>query len=271
MLGPAKWTYYYLYVILDVFSRYAVGWMVAHRELASLAQRLIGETCERQGIEPGQLGLHADRGSSMTSKPVAFRLADLGVTKTHSRPHDPKPRGATSRHQRTGRGSRVATRPFAGARFRPSAALPQFRGESSLHDDKDQKVFASVVAITDRQSNASSTGLTRTASSFRTRSGPRRRSSSRRSGSSVRHRENRQAAEPSRCGLRRRGARALTWMSYRCSRCLRRADKRPRRDFGLVPRTREKVEQHGARPAQPGAGAALSDVVDRRRLTRRLR
>jgi len=70
--GPAKWTYYYLYVILDVFSRYVVGWMVAHRELSSLAQKLIEQTCEKQKILPGQLTIHADRGSSMKSKPVAF-------------------------------------------------------------------------------------------------------------------------------------------------------------------------------------------------------
>jgi len=87
LLGPQKWTYYYLYVILDVFSRYVVGWTVAYRESAAIAERLIGETCRRQGIEPQQLSIHADRGSSMTSKPVAFLLADLGVTKTHSRPH----------------------------------------------------------------------------------------------------------------------------------------------------------------------------------------
>ena len=87
LLGPAKWTYYYLYVILDVFSRYAVCLMVAGRESASLAEALIAETCVRQGIQPGQLTIHADRGSSMTSKPVAFLLADLGVTKTHSRPY----------------------------------------------------------------------------------------------------------------------------------------------------------------------------------------
>jgi len=87
LLGPVKWTYFYLYVILDVFSRYVVGWMVAHRESAQLAQKLIAETCARQGIAPGVLTLHADRGSSMTSKPVALLLADLGVTKTHSRPH----------------------------------------------------------------------------------------------------------------------------------------------------------------------------------------
>jgi len=87
LLGPAKWTYFYLYVILDVYSRYVVGWMVAHREQAALAERLIAETLAKQKIPAGQLTLHADRGSSMTSKPVAFLLADLGVTKTHSRPH----------------------------------------------------------------------------------------------------------------------------------------------------------------------------------------
>lgn len=86
LLGPSKWTYYYLYVILDVFSRYVVGWMIAERESAALAEELIAQTCARQGIEPDQLTLHADRGSSMTSKSVAFLLADLGVTKTHSRP-----------------------------------------------------------------------------------------------------------------------------------------------------------------------------------------
>jgi putative transposase len=85
--GPVKWTYYYLYVILDVFSRYAVGWMVARRESATLAERLIAATCQRQGIARGQLTLHADRGSSMRSKAVALLLADLGVTKTHSRPY----------------------------------------------------------------------------------------------------------------------------------------------------------------------------------------
>ena len=87
LLGPSKWSYFYLYVILDIFSRYVVGWMVAYRESTELAKRLIEETCQRQHIEPGALTLHADRGSSMTSKPVAFLLAELGVTKTHSRPH----------------------------------------------------------------------------------------------------------------------------------------------------------------------------------------
>jgi putative transposase len=85
--GPAKWTYYHLYVILDIYSRYAVGWMVATRESAVLAEKLIAATCAKQGIARGQLSLHADRGSSMTSKPVALLLADLGVTQSHSRPH----------------------------------------------------------------------------------------------------------------------------------------------------------------------------------------
>jgi putative transposase len=85
--GPAKWTYFYLYVVLDVFSRYVVGWMVATEESATLAKKLIAETCRREGIQPSQLTLHADRGSAMTSKSFALLLADLGVTKTHSRPH----------------------------------------------------------------------------------------------------------------------------------------------------------------------------------------
>lgn len=87
LLGPSKWTYFYLYVILDVFSRYVVGWMLAHRETAELARQLIEDTCGKHQIGQGQLTIHADRGSSMTSKPVAFLLADLGVTKTHSRPY----------------------------------------------------------------------------------------------------------------------------------------------------------------------------------------
>ena len=87
LLGPTKWTYFYLYVLLDIFSRYVVGWMVAHRESSRLAVRLIEDSLQKQGIVPGQLTVHADRGASMRSKPVAFLLADLGVTKTHSRPH----------------------------------------------------------------------------------------------------------------------------------------------------------------------------------------
>lgn len=85
--GPSTWTYYYLYVILDVYSRYVVGWMIAERETAELAEVFIAETCAQEGITPDELTLHADRGSAMTSKCVAHLLADLGVTKTHSRPH----------------------------------------------------------------------------------------------------------------------------------------------------------------------------------------
>lgn len=85
--GPATWTPYPLYVGLDVFSRYVVGWMVAPRASAALAERLIATAGKRQHILPGQLTVHADRGAAMTSKPVALLRADLGVTKTHSRPH----------------------------------------------------------------------------------------------------------------------------------------------------------------------------------------
>ena len=85
--GPATWTYFYLYVIIDIFSRYTVGWMVADAENAVLARRLISSTCEKQGIDEGQLTLHADNGSAMRSKLVAQLLSDLGVTKTHSRPY----------------------------------------------------------------------------------------------------------------------------------------------------------------------------------------
>ena len=85
--SPAKWTYFYLYVILDLFSRYVVGWMVASGESAALANQLIQESLERQGVAAGQLHLHADNGPSMTSKTLALKLADLGVTKSHSRPN----------------------------------------------------------------------------------------------------------------------------------------------------------------------------------------
>jgi len=87
--GPVTWTYYYLYVILDVFSRYAVGWMVAEEETSALAKQLIAQTCRKQNIEPGKLTLHADRGAPMVAKSVAQLLGDLGVVKTHSRPYTP--------------------------------------------------------------------------------------------------------------------------------------------------------------------------------------
>ena len=101
LLGPAKWTYFYLYVILDIFSRYVVGWMVTTRESASLAEKLIRETCQKQDIVPGQLTVHADRGSSMTSAPVALLLADLGVTKTHSRPYNSNDNPFSESHFKT--------------------------------------------------------------------------------------------------------------------------------------------------------------------------
>jgi putative transposase len=86
LLGPVKWTYYYLYVLLDIFSRYVVGWLLARQEAAALAKVLIAESCERQHIGPDQLTVHADRGPSMTSQPVALLLATLGVVPSHSRP-----------------------------------------------------------------------------------------------------------------------------------------------------------------------------------------
>jgi len=87
LLGPQKWTYYYLYVILDIYSRYVVGWMLAHREASDLASRLIRETAQKQGVGEDELTIHSDRGPSMTSYNVAQLLASLGVTKSHSRPH----------------------------------------------------------------------------------------------------------------------------------------------------------------------------------------
>jgi putative transposase len=87
LLGPAKWTYYYLYVILDIYSRYAVGWMLASRENADLAKRLIRETIEKEDVDADELTIHSDRGPAMKSHTVAQLLATLGVTKSHSRPH----------------------------------------------------------------------------------------------------------------------------------------------------------------------------------------
>jgi transposase InsO family protein len=87
LLGPAKWTYFYLYVLLDIFSRYVVGWVLARGESAALAKLLIEQSCQRQHVAADQLIIHADRGPSMTSKPVALLLATLGVLPSHSRPH----------------------------------------------------------------------------------------------------------------------------------------------------------------------------------------
>jgi len=122
LLGPTKWTYFYLYVILDVFSRFVVGWMVALREAASLAKELIEQTCYRQGIKPDQLTLHADRGPSMTSKTVTMLLADLGVTKTHSRPYVSDDNPFSESHFKT-----MKYRPDYPERF---GSLPDARGWS---------------------------------------------------------------------------------------------------------------------------------------------
>ena len=99
--GPEKWTYYYLYTIIDIFSRYVPGWMLARAERASLAEALMVETIDKQGIGPGQLTIHADRGSPMIAKPVAHLLADLGVTKSHSRPHVSNDNPYSESHFRT--------------------------------------------------------------------------------------------------------------------------------------------------------------------------
>jgi putative transposase len=84
---PLKWTYFYLYVMIDIYSRYIVGWMIAYRESEVLATKFIKEICERQNIKPSKLTIHADRGSSMRSKSVAMLMSDLQIIKTHSRPH----------------------------------------------------------------------------------------------------------------------------------------------------------------------------------------
>jgi putative transposase len=87
LLGPEKWTYFHLYVVIDIFSRYVTGWLLATRETAELAEHLLGETIRKQHVAPDQLTIHSDRGTSMASKTVALLLADLGVAKSHSRPH----------------------------------------------------------------------------------------------------------------------------------------------------------------------------------------
>lgn len=99
--GPVKWTYYYLYSIIDIYSRYVPGWMLARAERASLAEALMAETIEKQGIRAGELTIHSDRGSPMIAQPVAHLLADLGVTKSHSRPHVSNDNPYSESHFRT--------------------------------------------------------------------------------------------------------------------------------------------------------------------------
>jgi transposase InsO family protein len=87
LMGPTKWSYFYLYVILDIFSRRVVGWCVADAESATLFRPLFDDAITKHNVPPGQLTLHADRGGPMKAKATAFLLADLGVTRSHNRPH----------------------------------------------------------------------------------------------------------------------------------------------------------------------------------------
>lgn len=87
MRGPVTWSYYYLYVMLDVFSRYVVAWLLAQQESAALAQDLVAAAYTKQNIEPGQLTIHADRGAPMMAKSMAMLMSDLGINESHSRPH----------------------------------------------------------------------------------------------------------------------------------------------------------------------------------------
>jgi putative transposase len=115
--GPERGVYYELFVILDIFSRYVVGWMVSAAETGELAEAFIADTLARQGIDRGQLTLHADRGTSMTSKPVAQLLVDLGVARSHSRPHVSN------------------DNPYSEAQFKTLKYCPAFPGRfGSIHD-----------------------------------------------------------------------------------------------------------------------------------------
>jgi putative transposase len=87
MRGPVTWSYYYLYVMLDVFSRYVVAWLLAEQELSALAQELVAAAYAKQNIKPGQLTIHADRGAPMMAKSMAMLMSDLGINESHSRPH----------------------------------------------------------------------------------------------------------------------------------------------------------------------------------------
>jgi putative transposase len=119
LLGPVKWTYYYLYVLLDIFSRYVVGWLLARQEAAALAKVLIAESCERQHIGRDQLTIHADRGPSMTSQPVALLLATLGVVPSHSRPQVSD------------------DNPFSEAQFKTLKYRPDFPARFGAHEDAE--------------------------------------------------------------------------------------------------------------------------------------
>lgn len=99
--GPVKGHHYYLYLILDVYSRFVVGWLLAESESAQLAEILITTTCQRQGIQPDQLGLHSDRGPAMKAKTIAQLLIDLEVAQTFARPYTPNDNAFSEAHFKT--------------------------------------------------------------------------------------------------------------------------------------------------------------------------
>ena len=126
LLGPGSGNLFYLYVVIDIYSRYVVGWMLARSERAKLAEALLADSIAKQAINPGQLTVHADRGTSMASKPVAFLLADLGVTKSHNRPHCSNDNPYSESQFRT-----LKYRPSFPARFGTSRTPTASAGDSS--------------------------------------------------------------------------------------------------------------------------------------------
>lgn len=115
--GPVKWVYYYLYVVLDIFSRYVVGWMLTTRESGALAKQLLEQTYDRQNINPDQLTIHSDRGAAMQSVPVVALHARLGITKSNSRPHVSN------------------DNPFSEAQFKTLKYQPEFPRRFGCYDD----------------------------------------------------------------------------------------------------------------------------------------
>ena len=129
--GPVKWTYYYLYSIIDIYSRYVPGWMLAGAERASLAEALMAETIDKQGIRTGELTIHSDRGSAMIAQPVAHLLADLGVTKSHSRPHTSNDNPYSESHFRTLGTDRTSPRASAPSRTPTPTAVGSSTGTTT--------------------------------------------------------------------------------------------------------------------------------------------
>jgi transposase InsO family protein len=123
LMGPSKGSYFYLYVILDIFSRRVVGWCVADAETATLFKPLFDDAIEKHNVPPGQLTLHADRGGPMKAKATAFLLADLGVTRSHNRPHTSSPCfGELARANET----RSNDNPFSESHFKTLKYQPGF-------------------------------------------------------------------------------------------------------------------------------------------------